>query len=168
VLDLAVYLLHRAYHRVPLLWRFHSVHHSDRDLDVSSASRFHLGEVAVSGAAKLGVVQLLGISFPGLLAFEIALLLAAQFQHANLRLPRRLEAALVTVLVPPSMHRVHHHPERVSTDSNFGTLLSVWDRLLGTYRPRSPSDREFGLEHYPEADRLGPLALFLLPFRRRR
>ncbi|MGH9465353.1 MAG: sterol desaturase family protein [Thermoanaerobaculia bacterium] len=168
VLDLLVYFLHRAYHRAPLLWRFHSVHHSDRDLDVSSASRFHLGEVAVSGAAKLGAVALLGISFTGLLAFEIVLLLAAQFQHANIRLPQRLEAAFGALIVPPAMHRVHHHPERASTDSNFGTLLSAWDRLFRTYRARSPSDRTFGLDRYPDAGRWGPLSLFLLPFRRRR
>ncbi len=168
LLDLVVYGLHRAYHRVPLLWRFHAVHHSDRDLDVTSASRFHLGEVAVSGAGKLATVVAFGISPTGLVAFEIAMLLAAQFQHANLRLPRRLESALQLVLVPPAMHRVHHHPERASTDSNFGTLLSLWDRLFGSFRRRSPSDREFGLSQYPEAERLGPLRLFLLPFRRGR
>jgi sterol desaturase/sphingolipid hydroxylase (fatty acid hydroxylase superfamily) len=165
LLDLLVYLLHRAYHAQPLLWRLHRVHHTDRDLDVTSASRFHLGEVMVSGAAKFAAVQALGVSPAGLVAFEVVMLLAAQFQHSNLRLPARLERALWTVLVPPAMHRIHHHPLRAATDSNFGTLVSWWDRGLSTLRRSAPSDREFGVPELPEAQSLGPLALLLLPFR---
>ncbi len=168
VLDLLVYFLHRAYHGYPLLWRFHLVHHSDRDLDVTSASRFHLGEVTISGAAKFGTVQLLGISPTGLIGFEIVMLAAAQLQHANIRLPNAVESSLWLAFVPPAMHRVHHHPLRAATDSNFGTLVSFWDRLFGTLRPAAPSDREFGLPTLPDERALGPLRLFLLPFRRTR
>jgi sterol desaturase/sphingolipid hydroxylase (fatty acid hydroxylase superfamily) len=167
LLDLLVYFLHRAYHRLPILWRFHCVHHSDRDLDVTSASRFHLGEVVVSGGAKFGAVQLLGISPAGLIGFEIVMLLAAQFEHSNIRVPRALETALWWGLVPPAMHRIHHHPLRMATDSNYGTLLSFWDRAFGTFRRTSPSDREFGLEDLPDPRRLGFLSLLVLPFRRR-
>jgi sterol desaturase/sphingolipid hydroxylase (fatty acid hydroxylase superfamily) len=166
VLDLLVYFLHRAYHRYPLLWRFHLVHHSDRDLDVTSASRFHLGEVTISGVSKFGAVQLLGISPTGLIGFEIVMLAAAQLQHANIRLPRAVEPRLWLAFVPPAMHRVHHHPLRAATDSNFGTLVSFWDRLFGTLRHAAPSDREFGVPTLPDERALGPVRLFLLPFRR--
>lgn len=162
-LDLLAYLLHRGYHRVPILWRFHAVHHSDHDLDATSASRFHLGEVAVSAVAKLGCVLVLGISAGGLVAFELLMLLAAQFQHANVRLPARFERLLWLVLVPPAMHRVHHHPDRTATDSNYGTLLSVWDRAFRTLRRESPSDRTFGLKEFPDPSRLGLGALLVLP-----
>ncbi|HVS63172.1 MAG TPA: sterol desaturase family protein [Thermoanaerobaculia bacterium] len=145
VLDFLVYWLHRAYHAAPVLWRFHSVHHSDTELDVSTASRFHLGEVAVSGAAKLGAFALLGISPLGLVVFEILLLLAAQFQHANVPLSPGLERALWWALVPPAMHRIHHYPERHSTDSNYGTILTLWDRLFRSLR-RVDRPSRFGIE----------------------
>lgn len=165
VLDLLVYLLHRAFHAQPVLWRLHRVHHSDRDLDVSSASRFHLGEVLVSGVSKFSAVQLLGISPGGLVAFEVVMLLAAQFQHSNVWLPAAVERVLWRVFVPPAMHRIHHHPLRAATDSNYGTLLSVWDRAFSTLRSEAPSDREFGVPDLPEAQSLGLLALLLLPIR---
>jgi sterol desaturase/sphingolipid hydroxylase (fatty acid hydroxylase superfamily) len=165
LLDLLTYWLHRAYHRLPVLWRFHRVHHTDLDLDVSSASRFHFGEVAVSSAAKLGTIALLGISFPGLVSFEVLLLLAAQLQHANVRLPPRAERALWWTFVPPAMHRVHHAPERAHTDSNYGTLLVAWDRLFGTLR-RHPAGPPFGLAEWREPRLLGLARLLLLPFRR--
>lgn len=166
VLDLLTYGLHRAYHRVPLLWRFHSVHHTDLDLDVSSASRFHLGEVLVAGVAKLAFVVLLGISFQGLVAFEILLLLAAQFQHANLRLPNRIERMLWWTFVPPAMHRVHHSPEVAETNSNYGTLLVAWDRLFATLVTSTEASPPFGLKEWREAARLGLLRLLAFPFRR--
>jgi sterol desaturase/sphingolipid hydroxylase (fatty acid hydroxylase superfamily) len=166
VLDLLVYGLHRTYHAQPLLWRLHRVHHTDRDLDVSSASRFHLGEVLVSASAKFSVVQLLGISPVGLVVFEIVMLLAAQFQHANVRVPAAAERALWRVFVPPAMHRIHHHPLRAATDSNYGTLLSAWDRVFATLRRDAPSDREFGVPELPEAQSLGLIALILLPIRK--
>ena len=166
-LDLLTYWLHRCYHRVPALWRFHQVHHTDLDLDVSSASRFHLGEVVVSSCAKLAAVVLLGISYPGLIAFEILLLLAAQFQHANIRVGPRLERALWWTFVPPAMHRVHHHPERLDTDSNYGTLVVTWDRLFATFRRQQPGP-PFGLTEWRDEKRLALSWLLLMPFRRRR
>ena len=166
-LDLVTYWLHRSYHRVPLFWRFHRVHHTDLDLDVSSASRFHLGEVLVSAVAKLGLVAVLGISFQGLIAFEILLLVAAQFQHANIRLPQPVERVLWWTFVPPAMHRVHHSPERAQTDSNFGTLVVAWDRLFATLcRAEPPAG--YGLAEWRDGAALGLRRLLALPFSRRR
>jgi sterol desaturase/sphingolipid hydroxylase (fatty acid hydroxylase superfamily) len=167
LLDLLTYALHRAYHRVPLLWRFHVVHHTDLDLDVSSASRFHTGEVFFSSAAKLGAVTVLGIPPLGLVAFEIAMLAFAQFQHANIKVPARLEPILWRTFVPPAMHRLHHAPDRRDADSNFGTILTLWDSLLGTFNRRVADERpSFGVPRMrdPEVLTLGSLAA--LPFRR--
>jgi sterol desaturase/sphingolipid hydroxylase (fatty acid hydroxylase superfamily) len=165
VLDALVYLLHRAYHRIPVLWRFHQVHHTDLDLDVTSASRFHAGEVLVSSAAKLVVVALLGISPFGLISFETAMLLAAQFQHANVSLPAAMERPLWWVLVPPAMHRIHHYPARAETDSNFGTILPLWDRLFGTFRSEPRPVSSFGLPEHRDERRLGLPALLTMPFK---
>ena len=163
-LDLLTYWLHRSYHRVPLFWRFHRVHHTDLDLDVSSASRFHLGEVLTSAVAKLVFVVLAGISYQGLVAFEISLLLAAQFQHANIRVPARLERLLWWTFVPPAMHRVHHSPVRPETDSNFGTLLVAWDRLFATLCKESSGSPPFGLSEWRDRRMLGLRRLILMPF----
>lgn len=164
-LDLVTYWLHRGYHRVPLFWRFHRVHHTDLDLDVSSASRFHLGEVLTSSVAKLALFVVAGISYQGLIAFEVALLAAAQFQHANIRIPARLEKLLWWTFVPPAMHRVHHSPERVETDSNYGTLLVAWDRLFTTLRRQGEHSPPFGLREWRDSRALGFLKLVLMPFR---
>lgn len=164
-LDLIAYGLHRAYHATPLLWRFHAVHHTDADLDVTSASRFHLGEVAVSSVAKLGAFTLLGISPIGLVAFEVSMLLAAQFQHANIPLPARLERALWWTFVPPAMHRLHHYPEQRLTDSNYGTILTLWDRLFGSLRQAERPAR-FGIEGAAVRPPAGVARLFAYPARR--
>jgi len=165
LLDLVTYLLHRAYHEVPLLWRLHVVHHSDLDLDVSSASRFHTGEVLLSSILKVGVVLVVGISPQGLVVFESVMLACAQFQHANIRLPGRLEAGLWWTVVPPAMHRIHHTPTREDTNSNYGTILTVWDWLLGTLRRRPPDPvASFGVETLRDPQALGIVRLLTLPF----
>jgi sterol desaturase/sphingolipid hydroxylase (fatty acid hydroxylase superfamily) len=165
LLDLITYLLHRAYHVVPLLWRLHVVHHSDMDLDVSSASRFHTGEVLVSSILKIGVVVVAGISPQGLVVFEAVMLACAQFQHANIRLPGRLESGLWLTLVPPAMHRIHHTPTREDTNSNYGTILTAWDWLLGTLRRHSPDAvSSYGVEALRDPQALGIKRLLMLPF----
>jgi sterol desaturase/sphingolipid hydroxylase (fatty acid hydroxylase superfamily) len=165
LLDLITYLLHRAYHVVPLLWRLHVVHHSDMDLDVSSASRFHTGEVLVSSILKIGVVIVVGISPQGLVVFEAVMLACAQFQHANIRLPYRLESGLWWTLVPPAMHRIHHTPTRDDTNSNYGTILTVWDWLFETLRRHSPDPvSSFGVEALRDPQSLGIKRLLILPF----
>ena len=167
LLDLVTYGLHRAYHRVPFLWRFHAVHHTDLDLDVSSASRFHTGEVLLSSAVRLALVVALGLPAAGLVAFEISLLACAQFQHANVALPERVEDALWKTLVPPAMHRIHHAPSRADTDSNYGTILTLWDELFGTLnRRRADVSPAFGIPGARDPGRLGLAWLALLPFRR--
>lgn len=147
ILDLWIYLWHRANHTVPLLWRFHQVHHLDEFLDVSSAVRFHAGEVLMSAGVRALVILLFDIPLASVLLFETLVLVVAAFHHSNLRLPARLEAGLARVIVTPSIHWVHHHAVRRDTDSNYGTMLSVWDRLFRSLSPtpRTP-DLEIGVE----------------------
>ena len=161
VLDLWTWGMHRAYHETPL-WRLHAAHHLDEHLDTTSAGRFHLGEIVVSAAARMPLIAALAIPFSHVLVFEALLLSAALFQHSNVKLPPRLEAALSRVVVTPSIHWVHHHAAREDTDSNYGAILSLWDPLFGTRsaRRRTP-DMEIGVAG--ERDRtLSELAL--LPF----
>lgn len=132
--DLAIWAQHLVTHKVPLFWRFHRVHHADRDMDVTTALRFHPVEILASMGVKIGLVYVLGPAPAAVLAFEVLLNATALFSHANLHLPPRLAAAIRTVLVTPDMHRVHHSVHRKEHDSNYGFCLSVWDRIFGTMR----------------------------------
>jgi sterol desaturase/sphingolipid hydroxylase (fatty acid hydroxylase superfamily) len=168
VFDLAIWAQHLVTHKVPLFWRFHRVHHADRDFDVTTALRFHPVEIAASAAVKVGLVYLIGPSVLAVVAFEILLNATAMFNHANLRLPLRLDRMLRLVLVTPDMHRVHHSTRREEHDSNFGFALSVWDRIFRTYVPQPKAGHDamtVGLEW--QDDRTMRLGWVLgSPFRR--
>lgn len=140
--DLAIWAQHLVTHKVPLFWRFHRVHHADRDFDVTTALRFHPVEIAASAALKVGLVYLIGPSVLAVVVFEILLNATAMFNHANLRLPGWLDRAVRLVLVTPDMHRVHHSVNREEHDSNYGFALSVWDRIFRTYVPQPKAGHE--------------------------
>lgn len=149
ILDLAIWAQHLITHKIPVLWRLHRVHHADVDMDVTTAIRFHPVEIALSMLLKIGLVYLLGPSAVAVILFEVLLNGTALFNHANIRLPLRFDAALRRVLVTPDMHRVHHSVHRSEHDSNYGFALSVWDRLFGTYvaQPAAGHDKmRVGLE----------------------
>lgn len=133
IFDFAIWIQHLVTHKIPLLWRLHRVHHADRDIDVTTAIRFHPVEIALSMLLKIGLVYLLGPSALAIILFEIILNGTAMFNHANIKLPLPLDRALRLVLVTPDMHRVHHSIHRHEHDSNYGFALSIWDRLFGTY-----------------------------------
>jgi sterol desaturase/sphingolipid hydroxylase (fatty acid hydroxylase superfamily) len=133
ILDLAIWAQHLITHKVPLLWRLHRVHHADRDMDVTTALRFHPVEIALSMLLKIGVVYGLGPAAIAVILFEILLNGTAMFNHSNVKLPLWLDAVLRRVLVTPDMHRVHHSVHRHEHDSNYGFALSIWDRIFGTY-----------------------------------
>ncbi len=162
VLDFLIYWWHLANHRVPLLWRFHEVHHLDRFLDTTTALRFHFGEVLLSALARAGVIYLLGFPIGSIVAFETLVLMATLFHHSNLRLPAGLEGALSRLIITPSIHWVHHHARQSDTDSNYGTIFSFWDPLFSSRSPtRRTPHMEIGVEGRPEQ----PLArLALRPF----
>jgi sterol desaturase/sphingolipid hydroxylase (fatty acid hydroxylase superfamily) len=133
-LEFFIYWWHRANHEMPLLWRFHRVHHYDEFLDVTSALRFHPGEIISSALVRGAYVLALDISIEAVLVFDALVVVAAGFHHANLKLPRSAEDALRALLVTPRHHRVHHIPRRYATDSNYGTLTTLFDRLFGSFR----------------------------------
>lgn len=169
IFDLAIWTQHLVTHKVPVLWRFHRVHHADRDFDVSTAIRFHPVEIAFSMLLKIGLVYLIGPPALGILMFEIILNGTALFNHANIRLPPWLDAVLRQFLVTPDMHRVHHSDLRAEHDSNYRFALSVWDRMFGTYiaQPERGHDgMTIGLQW--QDDRPSRLGWSLsLPFRRK-
>jgi len=166
LLDLFLYIWHRANHEIGLLWRFHQVHHFDRFLDVTSAVRFHAGEVALSALARGAFVFVADIPLASVLIFEIVVLTCSLFHHSNGKLPQVIEKALSFLIVTPGWHWLHHHAVRRDTDSNYATLLPLWDRIFGTANPgqRDPAMR-IGLEG-EERDPALP-ALLLQPFRNR-
>ena len=164
VLDCLIYWWHRANHVVPVLWRFHEVHHLDEFLDVSTSVRFHFGEVALSACFRALVILLFDMSIMSILVFEALVLILAAFQHSNLRLAPRLEQALSLVLVTPSIHWVHHHAVRSDTDSNYATILSVWDRAFGSRsRTRRSAGMKLGVEQTRDTGLAGLLVRPFLP-----
>lgn len=167
-LDLMIYLQHVLVHMVPFFWRFHAVHHSDRDLDVSSGLRFHPIEIVGSMLYKVGIVLALGPSPFAVMAFEAILNGMAQFSHSNIKLPLPMDRKLRWLLVTPDMHRIHHSVEVCETNSNYGFNLSVWDRALGTYLQngkKSQPELVIGLKAFPESDDVTFVKLLLMPTR---
>jgi sterol desaturase/sphingolipid hydroxylase (fatty acid hydroxylase superfamily) len=162
--DLWMYAWHRANHVVPFLWRFHRVHHTDPAMDSTTALRFHPGEIVLSALANCLVLMALGMSLGMLVLYKSLMVLVILFHHSNLDVPARLDARLRRVIVPPSMHRVHHSHIRAETDSNYGTVFSFWDRLFGSFRLRpDPQNIRFGIGVWDEAAWQQPLRLLRLP-----
>ena len=135
-LDCLIYWQHVISHRIPLLWRLHRVHHSDVDIDVTTAIRFHPAEIALSMLLKIGAIYVLGPAAMAVILFEVLLNGCAMFNHSNIQIPLWLERWLRLFVVTPDMHRVHHSIINRETDSNFGFSLPWWDRLFGTYIPQ--------------------------------
>lgn len=170
VLDLAIYWQHRLFHKIPLFWRFHRVHHTDRGFDLTTGVRFHPVEIALSMLIKFGVIWLVGAHPAAVLVFEIVLNLGSLWTHTDLALPARLDRRLRWLVVTPSMHRIHHSTLRHETDSNYGFHLSIWDRLFASYTkdPERPGKTmPIGLDRYRSDDDQALTALLLNPFKNR-
>tara|TARA_R110000824_G_scaffold62111_3_gene164670 strand:- start:655 stop:1488 length:834 start_codon:yes stop_codon:yes gene_type:complete len=151
ILDLAIYAQHVITHKVPLLWALHKVHHADRDIDVTTAVRFHPVEIILSMLYKCVLVFLLGPTMFAVFMFALLLNLFAMFNHANLRLPESFDSVLRLFVVTPDMHRVHHSTVTQETDSNFGFSIALWDRLFGTYTAQPAAGHDdvvIGLTEY--------------------
>ena len=163
LLDLWAYWIHRAYHEVGVMRRFHRVHHLDRHLDTTSAVRFHPGEVALSALLRMIPIVALAIPFRHVVLFETLLLVATLFHHSNVRLPATFERALSRVIVTPSIHWVHHHEAPRDTNSNYAAVFSLWDPLFRTRSAtkRSP-DMKIGIAGVEDKS---ATLLLLLPFK---
>lgn len=164
LIDLMAYLLHASFHSFSALWRVHQVHHSDPMLDASTGVRHHPIEALVGGCVQLTLFAVLGLPLLVVLAYGVVMTLWQFFTHANY-LPEPIDRLARLVLVTPGMHVVHHSVRPEEGNSNFGMLLSIWDRLFGTYRRRSVSERQtmaLGLEDEQEAYGLGRLLILFL------
>lgn len=165
LLDLSFYLWHRSNHRLPFLWRFHVVHHIDPDLDVSTAFRFHFGEVALSAAFRVAQILLIGASPLTVAIYELMFQVNTLIQHSNVRLPIHVERFLNHVLVTPRMHGIHHSIVEREDMSNFSVVFVWWDRLLRTMRLNVPQQSIIiGIPAYDAGPDNAPGALLLLPF----
>lgn len=130
--DLWMYVWHRRNHETPILWRFHRFHHVDEEMNSTTSFRFHTCELIISSVLKLGVILLLGMSLWQFVVYELILLPVIAFHHSNIAIPRRLDDILRWVVASPNMHKVHHSDIVEETNSNYGSILSCWDRLFGT------------------------------------
>lgn len=169
VLDFCKYWEHRAFHAVPLFWRAHLVHHSDTDIDVTTTERHHPLEVAASTGTLIALIAALGLPATAVGIYLLTAAVASLAAHANLRLPAPIDRGLRALVVTPPVHAVHHSDARRETDSNFGTVLTIWDRLFGSYaNPERARIPHFGLGYFHRAAdaRLGRVLLQPFLFRR--
>jgi sterol desaturase/sphingolipid hydroxylase (fatty acid hydroxylase superfamily) len=167
VLDFIIYLQHFIFHSLPLLWRLHVVHHTDRDFDITTGLRFHPIEIILSMGIKLLAVYTLGPPATAVLIFEILLNGISMFNHGNIHIPAGVDKILRLFVVTPDMHRVHHSVIIRETNSNYGFNLPWWDRLMGTYRAqpvRGHDGMTIGIGWLREAKRLTLPWLLAMPF----
>ena len=158
------YWLHRWYHEVPLLWRVHLIHHSDNQVDITTTERHHPLEALVSLAAILVLVTLLGLPAEGVAVYFITAMVVALVSHANIDLPPAFDQLLRKVIVTPAVHAIHHSDRPAETNSNYGAVLVVWDRLFGTYTRPGRGDIRFGLEYFRRPVDKGFWRTLLQPF----
>src|SRR5262245_26300009 len=169
LLDYTLWWWHWANHRVPFFWRFHLVHHVDRDLDTTTALRFHFGELLLSIPVRAAQMILIGVDPQTLWLWQTILFGSILFHHANLRLPPGLERVLVRFVVTPRMHGIHHSTRLEETNSNYSSLVTVWDVLHRTLRLDVPQDRVvIGVPAYDDPAAVTIGKILLLPFRSQR
>lgn len=170
LLDLiGAWLAHWVQHRIPLLWRFHLIHHSDAWIDTTTANRHHPGESVIRFAFTVLAVLVSGSPMWLVFLYQSLSVVFSQFNHANLKLPSALDKAISWIIVSPDMHKVHHHYQLPYTDSNYGNIFSVWDRLFGTFLVRKREDLVYGIDTHPDASEHNNLNyLIRLPFTKKR
>ncbi|MGZ4900823.1 MAG: sterol desaturase family protein [Candidatus Angelobacter sp.] len=166
LMDYTLYLWHVLTHRIPLLWRFHAVHHVDLDLDASTALRFHFGELAVSVPYRAAQVLLIGVDAEALSYWQMFLSLSILFHHSNVRLPHRAESALSWFLVTPRMHGIHHSNEPAEANTNWSSGLACWDRMHRTFRLDVPQEQiHIGVKGIDTEERVRLPEILTQPFR---
>ncbi|MEN8199891.1 MAG: sterol desaturase family protein, partial [Thermodesulfobacteriota bacterium] len=166
-LDLFIYGQHLLFHRVPVLWRLHMMHHTDLDVDVTTGLRFHPVEVLLSMGIKLAAVLIIGPPVLAVILFEIILNGTSMFNHGNIQIPANIDRFLRYIVVTPDVHRVHHSVIIKETNSNYGFNFPWWDRLFGTYRAQPAAGHEkmtIGLSQFRNPKQLTLLRLLTLPF----
>lgn len=168
LLDLiGAYLPHYIQHKTKLLWRFHLIHHSDTWIDTTSANRHHPGESIIRFIFTTFGVLLIGSPMWMVFLYQTLSVVATQFNHANLQLPKKVDALLSYVIVSPNMHKVHHHYMLPYTDSNYGNIFSIWDRLFGTFMTLPKDKIIYGIDTHMEPQEHNRLKnLLKIPFQK--
>lgn len=166
LLDLiGAYFVHWVEHKVPVLWRFHIIHHTDKHVDTTTANRHHPGESIVRLLFTILAIWISGASLGLVLLYQSLSVLLSQFNHANIKLPSWLDFVLLLVIVTPAMHRIHHHYQMPITDTNYGNIFSIWDRIFGTYIRVPESELVFGLDtHFDKKDAQEIGRMLKIPF----
>ena len=169
LMDLTFYYWHRLNHELPLLWRFHNVHHIDPDLDVTTSMRFHVVEIAYSSLFRLVQLSVIGLDPITFLCYEFVFQASTFFQHSNIKLPIRIERWLNKVIVTPRMHGIHHSNYRDETNSNYSVVFSFWDKLHRTIQLNVPQQSvTIGVPGYEQVQDNNFKNLMLMPFKRQR
>ena len=163
VMDLAIYWQHRLSHMIKPIWAFHKVHHSDRNMDLSTALRFHPFEILLSGVYKLVFIAILAPRLETFLIYEVILSSMAIFNHANIGISKNVDSILAKLFVTPSFHTPHHSPQKELTNSNYGNFLSIWDRLFNSYSP--VINKNFGIDDMTDDDSKSISKLLTTPFK---
>lgn len=169
VLDfVGAWLAHWVQHKIKPLWMFHLIHHTDNFVDTTTANRHHPGESVIRFFFTLLGVLVGGLPIGIVLLYQSLSVVFAQLTHANIRLPKKLDTAISWILVSPDMHKVHHHYKLPYTDTNYGNIFSIWDRLLGTFSAMKNEDLIYGIDTYPDVDSNTDIGKLLkLPFSER-
>lgn len=168
IFDFFTYWWHRFNHEIPFLWRFHRVHHSDPEMDVTTANRFHVGEIVLSSLLRVPLLILLGADMWQLALYEFLMFPVVQFHHANIQLPDAMERAFRTVFASPVMHKIHHSDDVKETNSNYTSFFSLWDRVFGSYRTREDFHMiNLGLKEYREPEDQTALGILTTPVRKK-
>jgi len=167
LMDLWTYWWHRFNHVFPFFWRFHRVHHSDHHMDVTTANRFHFGEIFFSSVFRIPIILLFGVQLWHIALYELIMFPIVMFHHANVGLADWLDRILRIFIVTPTMHKVHHSRVGAETDSNYTSLLSVWDRIFKSFRLREdPHGIDYGLEGYDGPGKQKFIGLIKTPFQK--
>lgn len=165
LLDYTLYLWHVLTHKVPLLWRFHRIHHADFDLTASTAVRFHFGEITISVLFRAGQILLIGVTPGAFQIWQTLLFMSIFFHHSNIRLPRDFEEKLQKFIVTPRLHGIHHSIEETEMNSNWSSGLSVWDQLHRTFRNDVPQEKiKIGVKGFNELNDVTLTKMFIEPF----
>lgn len=160
------YLVHWIEHKVPFLWRFHIIHHSDTWIDTTSANRHHPGESVLRFIFTCLGVFIVGCPMWLVFLYQTISLVATQFSHANIALPKKLDSILSYIIVSPNMHKVHHHYILPYTDSNYGNIFSIWDRIFGTFMILPKEKIIYGIDTYREPNEHNTISsLVKIPFK---
>lgn len=169
LMDLTFYYWHRLNHEIPLLWRFHNVHHADPDLDVTTSMRFHFVEIAYSSVFRLVQLAVIGINPILFICYEFMFQASTFFQHSNIRLPIRCEQLLNKIIVTPRMHGIHHSNYMDETNRNYGVIFSFWDRLHRTIKLNIPQQSiTIGVPGYQKRSDNKLINLLMMPFKTQR